>query len=355
MNRRDKVYAHIAALPKKTRIVHIHGYPRRKVLQSLIARLNYIEEVEVTEGMKGHLSAEMIGLLLDHGIGVSVGFCNGSYPQAAQFQNRGHSQKKVRFKRLTQIQRARFKELIDLGIEEAIVLKRYLCLDGEDPVPMHKMPEASKYSPITAAKNISIKIRTVFKYLAPSSRSSNEIKKAAKRLKQKVEKLRNKMEDAASVKQKEIEEAARMKQREQDSADRKVAREAERARKEEEKKRAQRNKKEEGSRILRNKVIKDLGVKRLPQGLPTSKLRTYKKLARLGLEKKGKPSRKSLQGQELATTRAVLRLRYGLSYGDGIYRGREKVAALLGLTTGEVKKLEENALLIIPYAKQLVV
>lgn len=343
MDRRDEVYANIATLPKNTKIVHIHGYPRRKVLQSLIARLKHLEEVEVTEGMKDYFSAEMIGFLLDHGVGVSVGFRNGNYPQAAQFQNRGHSQKKARFRRLTQIHLARFKELIDFGIEEAIILKHYLCLDGEDPVPMHKMPEASKYSPINAAKNISIKIRTVFKYLVPSSRSSNEIKKAAKRLRQKVERLRKK-----------IEEAVRMRQREQDIADRKAAREAERARKEEERRRAQKNKKEKGRRMLRNKVIKGLGVERLPKGLPTSKLRTYKKLARLGLEKRGKPSRKSLQGQELATTRAVLRLRYGLSYGDGIYRSHEKVAAMLGLTAGEVKQLEENALRIIPYAKQLV-
>jgi hypothetical protein len=338
MDRRDQVYAHIAALPKNTRIVHIHGYPRQHILQSLIRRLTDLEEIEVTEGMKGHLSAEMFSFLLDHGIGVSVGFRNGNYPRAAQFQNRGHSQKKARFKRLTETHRARFKELIDLGIEEAIVLQRYLCLNGEDPVPMHKIPEASKYSPITAAKNISIKIRTVFKYLAPSSRSSNEVKKAAKRLKQKVEKLRKKKE-----------EAERVRQWKQDMADRKAAKEVEEMKQKEERGRALQIAKDRKERArLHKKIIKRLKVSNLPTELPLAELQIAVTFA-FYFQKKSKQFKEDFRG--LPKTRAVLCLRYGLSYSSGIYRSSDEVAAMLGLTTGEVERLEENAMQIIRYAK----
>lgn len=321
----------IDAIPQDVKKVHINGHPYACIVTQLIEKLPNLKKIEITKKMKRNLSPRLARFLKTKGIVVSTGFHkpNCTWKQTV-CRNPKYEEKKKIFASLTEDQQKLFRELLEMGFVEAQLLKRYLCLEGEEYLPLHQLPDASKYSPMSAAHTVSVKIQAVFKYLIPTLPSSKETQNLAKFIQKRVERIRRK----------EAEERVEKKGKEKNKISAQEKERALRHRRQVERKRRQKFVQRKKWMALRRKIIRKLNITELPKGLVYEELHTYAKL--LMMEKSGDLS-KIFSGEDYRETRMLLRLRYGLRYGNNTYRSHAEVGKILGIEPSIVRQIEMKA------------
>lgn len=181
-----------AELTPKTTKIHIHGYPFRHMLETIVGLCPNLKVIQMPSTMLKRMSGESVKFCEQHHIVLEPGFV---HPETAERWKNNPTQSEdylahLQFMHnLTAFQRELFNELIQLGFEEAEMTARYFCLGGEELCSLVDLAKIFGYRS-TRCPDISAKIRTILHFLGCDIHLNQESRRRLRVIEKKTLKLR---------------------------------------------------------------------------------------------------------------------------------------------------------------------
>lgn len=266
--------------------VHIDGYPYLWLIGWLLAHYPKLHTIQTTPKREHALGVEHRRLCAERQVRLVIGFHNPSLAWGDD-ENRSPFYRGQRRFLLTLEgeQKSLFEELLKFGFHSARLAERYFCLQGEEFRPQREVARAVDF-PSLLPGYVSAHVNAVFCYLDPTFKASKGSVKIAETMRGRVARLRGILAQAAS----------------------------------------------------RDAMALRLGLERLPEGLPLSRLETFGAVVTASRQ----PMFQDLVTQHPSEHKVIV-YRYGLA--DGVYRTLQEVGDQYfeGKSREWIRQLEERA------------
>ncbi len=272
------------SIDRRITFVHIDGYPKLWLIQELLETLPNLHTIQVTPKIERGLSSTHRRACEERGVRLITGYHNPSLAWD-EGENRSpyYRQQRMFLLRLTGEQKLLFEELLQLGFHSATMAARYFCLREEEFKTQLEVAQEMDFPPLQ--NYVSAHINAVFCYLDPSFKAAKEATRIAEVTRMRVLRLRAILAKAAR----------------------------------------------------REEIARQLGLDRLPEGMPLSRFDTFEAVVKASRE----PSFQDFTAR-YPREQKIITLRYGLE--DGVYRTLEDIGQRLGgLTRERIRQLEEIA------------
>ncbi|OHB18450.1 MAG: hypothetical protein A2666_05190 [Parcubacteria group bacterium RIFCSPHIGHO2_01_FULL_47_10b] len=279
------------AVDESTIFVHFDGHMFVWVLKQVLGRAPNLKTISVIPSQLNRVGEQHRKLCEQHAVHIVTGRWRPELAWA-KGENRSHFYQGQRefLTSLSGEQKDLFDELLLFQFEEAQIVTRYFCLNGDEYIPEYKVADLFGFGKNTQA--VSDRINTVLKYLDVSFEVGKAASRRARYLQLRVLRLRLKIGlnlEAVAL-----------------------------------------------SECLTEKA-KELGIPRLPAGLPISLLETFENLIRIG--------KKSGQLDDLKAMHPrwyeVIATRFGLE--DSRFKSLEETGKIVGSISKErTRQIEER-------------
>lgn len=280
-------HASFNKLGAETAFVHIDGHPFLWAIEEMLRLAPKLRTIQVIPSKLRHLHSDThLKLCRERGVEIQSGH---HAPELVWDEHRNVNpfwrKQRAFLLALKGEQRALFDELNTFGFEHAQFVSRYFCLNGEEYLPHHRLAEQFGLSRLPQV--ISRIVYAVLHYLDPSLDVIDTARTCAMSLQRRVERLRSYVASADQ----------------------------------------------------QRKILESIGVTRLPEGLPLSRLAVYKAL--LDAQRAGKLAKLDER------RRSIIELRFGLRDDKPRYQTLIAVAEQYGLSRERIRQIEARTLLLL--------
>lgn len=263
--------------------VHINGHPNLWLIKWLLEHLPKLHTIQVTPKREHHLDKEHRRLCEERNVRLVTGYHNPNMAWEGENRSPYYRGQREFLLRLESEQKALFEELLQLGFHAATLAARYFCLREEEFKPQRETAIEVDF-PTLLQGPISAYINSVFCYLDPTFKAAKGAVRIAETMRQRVVRLRVVLAQAAS----------------------------------------------------RQEIAKRLGLERLPEGLPLSRLDILEDVVKASRM----PAFQNFASRHPREYEIIV-LRYGLT--DGIYRTLKEIGQHFGVTPERIRQLEKKA------------
>lgn len=271
-------------LGSQTLFVHIAGAPLLWAIKLTLDRAPNLEILQVRPSSMYLFGPAHIQLCAKRGVHVVEGYVKSEIARmkAAIPPPSFYDHRKF-FLNLQRGEQRALRELIKLGIQDVLLVKRYLCLGGEDYAPQHRI--AREFGLKEYDSSVSVKVNGVRHYLDSTFPTGEVSKGVARRIRRFVQR-------------------ERLAKRRKNAA---------------------------------NRLLRRLGVSSIPEGIPPSRFYIYRGLlvasrdGRLAILKRKHP-------------RSWFAITFGFGLQDGKYHGQEEVAEEMDIMRQSAVELQRRAI-----------